>query len=152
MVPLLKDNEWSVIAEEPCRVLQFDPLSWIKEGRICGTKTVPYASILLECKKVPDRILAYVTNKIDFIHLWRVFKERTVKESEEVIVLWTIEHYKLKWLKYFSVFLPKLRVMIFPKGHLEFIADRNWQPESGKRPSCEEMLIPIVDLKPTIMV
>lgn len=149
---LLKDSEWSVIAEEPCRVIQFTPLSWIKEGKVCGTKTLPYASVILECKKVSNTIKGYITNKTDFIHLWKVFKERTIKENEEVIVVWTIEHYKHKWLKYFSVFLPKLWVLIFPKGHLEFMADPNWQPESNGRPSYEEMLSPIASWKPKIML
>ncbi len=158
-VSLLRDSEWSVIAEEPCRVIQFAPLSSIKEGKISGTKTLPYASVLLECKKVSGTIKGNITNKTDFIHLWKVFEERTVKENEEVIVVWTIEHYKYKWLKYFSVFLPKLRVLVCRKGHLEFVADpdgfmadSNWQPKSGKRPSYEEMVCAIVDLKPGIMV
>ncbi len=148
---LLKDSEWSRFDGEPCRVIEFNPMCWIEEGRIYGSKKQPYASIILECKKVSNTIRGYITHKIDFIHLWKVFKERTVKENEEVIIVWTIEHYKPKWIKYFSVFQPKLWVMIFPEGHLEFMADPNWQPEAGKRPSVKEMLIPIVDLKPKIM-
>ena len=148
---LLKDKEWSVIDGEPCRVVQFDPLSCIKEGEICGNKTLPYTSVHLECKKVQGTIRGYVTHKIDFTNLWMAFKERTVKENEEVIFIWTVKHYKLPLLKYRSALFPKLRVMIFPKGHLEFMADPNWQPESGKRPSYQEMLTPIVDLKPEVM-
>jgi len=149
---LLKDREWTVIDGEPCRVVEFTPWSHIKEGKIFGDKKLPYAVVILECKKVKDTIRGYITHKLDFIHLWKVFKERTVKEDEEVIIYWTIQNYRYRWLKYFSVYLPKLWVLVFPKGHLEFIADPNWQSESGKRPSSKEMLIPIVNLKPEIMV
>ena len=149
---LLKDREWSVIDGEPCRVIEFSPLSCIKEGKILGEKSLPYAVIILECKKVQEVIRGYVTNKTDFINLWKVFKERTIKENEEVIICWTKQHYKYRWLRYFSVIYPKLRILVCRKGHLEFMADpKNWQPDSGKRPSSEEMLRPIVDLKPEIM-
>ena len=80
---LHRDSEWSVIAEEPCKVVQFDPLSCFKEERICGNKKPPYACVILECNKVTKKIKADITNKIDFIHLWKVFRERNVKENEE---------------------------------------------------------------------
>jgi hypothetical protein len=144
---LLTDREWSVIDGEACRVLEFIPWGCIREGKIIADKADPYASVILECKKLPETIKGYITHKIDFRHLWEVFKERTVKENEEVIIFWTKKHYKIKWLRYFRSF-PELRVDIYRKGHLEFLADpKNWQPESGKRPSAKEMLTPIVSLK-----
>jgi hypothetical protein len=151
---LLKDTEWSAIDGEFCRVNDFVPLSWMEEGKICDDKlfkTLPYASVILECKKIPNRIKGYITHKIDFIHLWNVFRERGIKEDEEVIIIWTIQNYKWKWLKYFSVFLPKIWVSVHHKGFLEFITDQNWHPESKPRPTTEEMLTPIVSRKPKIM-
>ena len=151
---LLTDKEWSVIDGECCRVVQFEPFSHIIEGKIYGPKAIPYASITLECKKVQDTITGFITHKIDFTHLWMVFEERTVKEDEEVIIYWTVKHYKfpLKFIsKYCSALFPKLWVLVCRKGHFEFIANPSWQPESGKRRSSREMLIPIVNLKPEVM-
>ena len=152
---LINHHDWGVVAEEPCRVVQFNPSCYIKDGKFLKNKTLkpyaPYATVLLETLMSSDTIKGYITNKTDFTNLWKVFQERTVKEDEEVIICWTIQNYRYTWLKYLSVLLPKLWVMIFPKGHLEFMADPNWQPESGKRPSAEEMLVPIVSLKPAIM-
>jgi len=142
------DGEWAVIDGEPCRVLEFIPWGCIREGKIIADKADSYASVILECKKVPETIKGYITHKIDSRNLWEVFKERAIKENEEVIICWTKQHYKYRWLKYFRSF-PKLRVIIFPTGHLEFMADPNLKPESK---SYEEMLTPIVDLKPEIMV
>ena len=159
---LINDHDWGVVAEEPCRVVQFNPSWYIKDGKFLQNKTskpyAPYATVLLETLMSSDTIKGYITNKTDFTNLWKVFRERTVTENEEVIIVWTTDHYKQKWLKSFSIFLPKLRVLVCRKGHLEFVADPegfmadpNWQSKSGERPSYEEMGKPIVDLKPNTM-
>ena len=144
---LLTDKEWAVIDGELCRVIEFSPLSCIKEGKILGEKSLPYAVVILECKKVPETIKGYVTHKIDFRNLWKVFEERTVQENEEVIIIWTKQNYKVTWLRYFRVY-PKLCVMIFPKGHFEILADPSLRPESM---SVREILTPIEEFKPNIM-
>ena len=144
---LLRDEDWSLIDGEACRVLEFIPWGCIRDGRIIAAKTGPYASVILEWKKSRGTIKGYITHKIDFRHLWEVFEERTLKENEEVIIFWTKRHYKIRWLRYFRSF-PKLRVDIYRRGYLEFLADpKNWHPESGERPSAKEMLTPIVSLK-----
>jgi len=144
---LLTDREWSVIDGEACRVLEFIPYGCITEGRIIAGMTGPYASIILECKNIQGTITGYITHRIDFRHLWEVFEERTIQENEEVIIIWTKQHYKIKSLRYFRGF-PKLWVLVHRKGYLDFNADpKHWQPESGKRPSTFEMLTPIVSLK-----
>jgi len=145
------DREWAVIDGEPCRVLAFTPFSLIKNGKVLAGKPTdpyPHAILTLECKKVQGIIKGYVWHKIDFRHLWEVFETRTVKENEEVIIFWTKRNYKYFWGRYLSYFLPKLRVDIYRKGWLEYMADpKNWEPESGERPSAKEMLTPIVSLK-----
>jgi len=148
----LKDREWAVIDGECCRVVNFEPYSQIIEDKVCGPKEIPYASVTLECKKVQGTITGYITHKIDFTHLWMVFKERTIKEDEEVIIIWSIKHYKFPYKLIFKFFnsavWPKLRVLVFRKGHFEFVTNPNCRP---KNKSCEEMLVPIVDLKPKVM-
>ncbi len=146
------DREWSEFDGEALRVLHFTPFSSIKNGKILAgklTEPYPHAILTLECKKVQGIIKGYVWHKIDFRHLWEVFEEITInKENEEVIIFWTKQHYKIRWMRYFSYFLPKLRVDVCRKGQLEFYADpEKWQPVSGERPSAKEMLTPIVSLK-----
>jgi len=144
---LLTDEEWSMIDGEACRVLEFIPYGFIIGGKIIADKTGPYASVMLECKSIKGTITGHITHRIDFSHLWKVFEERTIQENEEVIIFWTKQHYKIKLLKHFRSF-PKLWVLVYRKGHFDFIANpEHWQPESGKRPSTYEMLTPIVDYK-----
>ena len=145
------EREWNEFDGESFRVLEFTPYSSVKNGKIHTDKlTEPYAHAILtlECKKVQGLIKGYVWHKIDFRNLWKVFKERTVQENEEVIIIWTKQNYKYTWCKYFSYFMPKLWIAIFPTGQLEFIADSNLKPESR---NWEEMLTPIELFKPNIM-
>jgi hypothetical protein len=147
-VVLLTDKDWSVIDGELCRVLQFEPLSRILAGEIVGPKEIPYASVILECKKLQGPVRGYVTHKIDFTNLWTVFQERTLGEDEEVIIVWTKQHYKTRWLKYFSKVFPKLIVMVYPKGHLEVLENPELKPASM---SYRDVFKPITELKPDVM-
>jgi len=113
---LLKDSQWSAIDGELCRVIDFVPMASIKGGKIFAIdKTTPYASVLLECKKLPTQVTGFITNKEDFLHLWTAFKERTIKQDEEVLIIWTKKHYKNLFFRIFSAGLPKLWVMVCPK-------------------------------------
>jgi hypothetical protein len=151
-IVLLKDKEWSVIDGEPCRVIDFSPLGSLidADGEIQSIdKTTPYASITLECKKLGKNIRGYITHKIDFKHLWAAFRERTLKEDEEVIIFWTKKHYK-GGVKHFSAFMPKLRVMVCPKGAFELMINDNHKPELTGLARWNAMA-PIVDWKPEVM-
>jgi hypothetical protein len=134
-IVLIKDSEWSAIDGEPCRVIDFSPFGAVIDaaGKVLPyNKTTPYASITMECRKLGENITGYITHKMDFQHLWAAFKERTVKEDEEVIIYWTKKHYKVhSWVgrKLYSAFMPKLRVMVYPKGAFELIVDSNYKPE-----------------------
>lgn len=148
---LRKDSEWSVIDGVPCRVIDFNPLALIKDGKVLAiNKTTPYASITLECKKFPKNITGYITHKMDFKHLWAAFKERTIKQDEEVIIFWSKKHYKLKLLRFFPGFWPKLWVMICRKNTFEMLTNPNYQ--SGLGGEAEAMYtLPIIDWKPEVM-
>ena len=68
---LVKESQWSVIDGEPCRVIDFVPMASIKEGKISSIdKTMPYASVVLECKKLPTETRGFIMHKVDFMHLW----------------------------------------------------------------------------------
>lgn len=143
-ITLLKDSEWGVIEGEPCRVIDFDD-TISKLGKL-----MPYASITIECKKVNKIIKGFITHKIDYIHLRKAFRERTIKENEEVIISWSKKHYKLKLMRVFPAFWPKLWVMICQKGAFELITNPNHRPElqDEARFLAEK---PIVEWKPEIM-
>lgn len=80
---LRKDSEWSVIDGEPCKVIEFTPLSSDENGKVVGlNKTEPYASVILECKKFPQQTKGFICHKMDFQHLWAAFKERGGKKGD----------------------------------------------------------------------
>jgi len=150
-ITLIKDSEWSVIEGEPCRVIDFTPWGSVKDGKfVSPLKLMPYASIQIECKKLPGNITGFITNKMDFMHLWAAFKERTIKQNEEVIIFWSKKHYKVKLLKLFSGPWPKLWVMVCRKEAFEIMTDSNYKPElqGEARYNAEK---PIIEWKPEIM-
>lgn len=147
---LRKDNEWSVIDSEPCKVIDFTPAALIQNEKVLApNKTEPYASVILECKKVPDTIKGFICHKMDFQHLWAAFKERGIQQDEEVIIFWSKKHLK-NYAKLFSVFMPKLWVMVCKKGAFELMTDSNSQPElQGEDRYLAEK--PIIEWKPEVM-
>ncbi len=151
-ITLLKDKEWSVTDGEVCRVRGFNPMgSSIKDGKVIAMDmTTPYASVNLECKKLSGEITGFITHKIDFINLWNAFKERGVKENEEVLISWSIQHYRNKIFKTLSRAMPKLWVMICPKNAFEIMTDDNYRPElKGEARFYAER--PIAEWKPDVM-
>ncbi|MFH1655780.1 MAG: hypothetical protein ABH954_04130 [Candidatus Omnitrophota bacterium] len=150
---LRKDSEWNIIDGAICRVIDFVPLeSSVKDGKVITTdKTTPYASITIEYKYSAQKITGLITHKLDFKHLWEAFKERGIKkDEEEVLIVWTIKHYKFKIYKWLSASMPKLWVMICPKKAYEL-----WNYPAYKRDLEGEARWlaqkPIVEWKPEVM-
>lgn len=146
----IKDSDWSTIDGEFCRIIGFVPFgSSVKDGKVQDIgKSTPYASVTLECKKFSNKITGHVTHKMDFAHLWAAFKERGIKENEEVVIFWSKKHLKT-FAKIFSLTMPKLWVMICPKGAFELMTDPNFKPElSGEaRWNAQK---PIAEWKPEV--
>ena len=155
-IVLIKDSEWSVIDGEPCRVTSFGTLGSLIDvnGKVRPMdKTTPYAVITMECKKLGKNVTGYITHKEDFRHLWMAFKDRKVKDDEEVIICWTKEHYKVhSWVgkKLYSAFMPKLWVMVCSKGAFELMTNSNYKPELSGEARWNAMK-PIIDWKPEVM-
>lgn len=153
---LIKDSEWSVIDGEACRVTSFDILGSLVDidGKIHAVdKTTPYASVTMECEKLGNNVTGYITHKEDFKHLWAAFKDRKVKDDEEVIIYWTKEHYKVRsWVgkKLYSAFMPKLWVMVCLKGAYELMVDPSYKPELSGKARWDAMK-PIIQWKPEVM-
>lgn len=152
-VVLWKDSEWSQIDGELCRVNAFGTLGSLIDanGKVhTMSRTMPYASLTLESEKLGKNITGYITHKMDFQHLWAAFKQRKVKENEEVIIVWTKEEYKWKLTKFLMPFMPKLLVMICPKGVYELMTDSNYKPELSGMARWNAMR-PIIQWKPEVM-
>jgi len=149
---LLKDSNWGIINGELCRVVGFVPMALVKDGKVLDiSKTMPYASVHLECKKFPgQKITGFITHKLDFVNLWGAFKERGIGPDEEVIIIWTTKHYKYRLYKMLSFMMPKLWVMVFPKGAFELRTNPNLRPDLIGL-TWEKTLVPIIDWKPEVM-
>jgi len=111
-------------------------------------RTTPYATVTMECKKLGKNIRGYITHKVDFRHLWAAFRDREVKENEEVIIIWTKKHYKRGVL--FSAFMPRLCVWVCPKGAFELLTDSDYKPELTGEARWNAMK-PIIEWKPEVM-
>jgi len=127
--PLIKDEDWNLIAGEACRVLEFEPMAAVENGEVHDIGLfLPYAAVILEFKGMPHPVRGCISHKIDFKNLWAAFKERPLGENEEVIIFW-IKH-RLKGIaKMTSRALPGLSVMVFKKEAFELITDETYRPE-----------------------
>jgi hypothetical protein len=147
---LRNDNDWSIIDNEPCRIIEFIPLASVENGKIVASNKIgPYASVILECKKLPQQTKGFICHKMDFQHLWAAFKEKGVQQDEEIIIFWSKKHLK-SFAKIFSAFMPRLWVMICQKGAFELMTNPNSRPElQGEARFLAER--PIVEWKPEVM-
>lgn len=145
-----KDSEWSIIDSKPCKVINFTPLASIENGKVIITnKTEPYASVTLKCKNIPQPMKGFICHKMDFQHLWAAFKERGVRQEEEVIIFWSKKHLK-SYAKIISAFMPRLWVTICQKGTFELMTNPNSRPElQGEARYLAEK--PIIEWKPEVM-
>jgi hypothetical protein len=150
-VSLVKDSQWSVIDGELCRVIDFIPMATIENGKLLALdRTIPYATVVLECKKLPTKIRGFITNKLDFVHLWSAFRERTIKQDEEVLIIWSKKQYKNIIYNIFSTFMPKLWVLVCPKNAFELETNINYRPELQGEARWNASK-PIIDWKPEVM-
>ncbi len=149
-IVLLKDSEWSAIDGEACRVTHFSPFATIDNGKIQSpSPTLPYCALTMECKKLSPSITGYVTHKVDFTNLWKVFVDRGVNEKEEVIVYWTVKNYKKGWVKHLGAVMPKLLVWVCRQNTYEALNDPNYNGLSGE--AWFDFIRPIVEFKPDVM-
>ena len=127
---LLRDEDWGPLDGEICRVRAFTPLAGRVEGTEVksSTRGLPYASIEIESPTLAETTTGYITNKLDFQHLWQAFKVRGVGDDEEVIVVWNKRNLNrvARWL---SRGLPGLIVWICPKQAYELMTDPSFRPE-----------------------
>jgi hypothetical protein len=146
---LLKTRDWQAVEEEPCRVLEFTPLATVANGEVQALdRGVPYASVNLQCPKLPAGTVGYISHKMDFYHLWAVFRDRGVRQDEEVLIFWSKRQLK-GFAKLFSPIMPRLCVMVCPAGAYEVMTDDNSRPELTGEARFLAMR-PIIELKPPV--
>ena len=149
-IVLLRDKEWGRIDGEPCRVKVFNPLVKVEDGRVTSfSRVVPYASIEIECRQLPEVATGFITHRTDFLHLSSAFNERGVRSDEEVIVFWTRRHLKIH-ARLLSTFMPKLWVMVCPRDAFDVMTDPTFKPELTGTARWEAQA-PIVEWKPAVM-
>ena len=69
-------------------------------------------------------------------------------KDEEVIIFWTKEHYKRG--VFFSAFMPRLWVMVCPKGAFELMTNNTCKPELTGEARWNAKK-PIIEWKPEVM-
>jgi hypothetical protein len=146
-----RDSEWSRIDNELCLVKSFDPRATVgANGRVVSvSKSEPYASITFECTGLSEHATGYITNRADFLHLWRAFNQRGVGDDEEVVVACNKSNLK-PYAKLIRVFMPGLVVMICPKDAYRLMSDPSFRPELTGMERAHASL-PLAEWKPDVM-
>lgn len=148
---LLTNKQWSKIESKMCRILEFNPIASVENGKITvPNTTTPYASISFQCSNESKIFKGYITHRGDFKVLWAIFKERKINVNEEVLFFRSNKHYKNVFYSLLSSFMPKLWVMICNKSSFEIHTNQNFKPElTGEARWLASQ--PIEDFKPDVM-
>jgi len=142
---LLRDSDWSVVEGALCRVIEFTPFAKMSEngGVEKSISNLPYASVVIECPKIKGKATGFITHKIDFAMLWGAFNKplniegvqvEIIQDQEqwgaerEICLVWSKKHYK-RGRGLFKAILPRLCVMLSPKGAYEIATNPNSRPE-----------------------
>jgi hypothetical protein len=112
-------------------------------------RTTPYAGLTVECKKLGKNVTGLITHKEDFKHVWAAFSRTEGNENEEVTVIWTKKRYK-KAYKSLTPFMPRLWVMVCPKGAYDLFVDSDYKPELWGEARWNAMK-PVTQWKPDVM-
>ena len=116
-----KDVPWKQFEWHFFRVEHFLPLSYIEQGKIKeAVKFMPYASLRVydpDFRCEGKELLLPVLHRLDFQHLWEVYKERGVTPEEEVVVIYEPQSGAKRLL---GKTLPHLRIKVNPRGSMEY--------------------------------
>lgn len=131
-----RDISWKSIEGQGFRVETFLPLAYIEAGKIKEpVKFMPYATLFVEspyfdslAMKISGSKMILVCHKLDFCHLWELYKEREVQDNEEVIVSYSPPEQRI--LRLFGGMMPHIRVQVMPKGTIETIYNTEDWPKT----------------------
>jgi hypothetical protein len=150
-LPLLgRDIRWEDIDGEILHVLDFKPLAKVVDGEVKHfSKDLPYAILDVISFSNKAKAQLWVTHKIDFNNLWRVYVEAGVRDDVEVNVIWTKKQYKSKLVGAFKFAMPRLIVWVNHKGAWKLIHSPDEAKHIGE--AAYKAKAPIVELKPDVM-
>lgn len=113
---ILTDKQWESIGKDSFLIADFTPLAgFVENGEVKSVDVrTPYGTIDIENESLIKEAAA-ITHKVDFLNLWSIFKERGVKDDEEVIAFYIKNRYK-GLLRLTASALPKLWMFICHKG------------------------------------
>ena len=127
-----KDVSWKAMNDYLLRVIKFTPLARVVGNEIQSAESnLPYGILTVECLELNQEFVVYLTHKVDFLHLWKVFNERGISEEEEVLV-GDFASKRSGFFRIFSSFLPRLWVWICRRGHLERLVNDDWDGLTGE--------------------
>jgi hypothetical protein len=75
-----------------------------------------------------------VVHRADFLHLWQAFRVRPLGVDEEVIVVWAASDHTGFIERIFASFLPRINVMVCPKGSYTNFPTWDERVRHGKAP------------------
>jgi hypothetical protein len=127
---LLRDEDWRPLDGEICRVIEFRPMAGRVEGAEVksASRSLPYAAIEIESPALDEPTTGFITNKLDFRHLWEAFNVRGVSDDEEVLVIWNKRNLR-RGTRWVSRTMPGLVVWICRKPAYELLNDPTFRPE-----------------------
>ena len=122
--------DWTQLEGEVIIVRKFNPLATLKDGKVVSRgMDMPYAFVTINSPKLSTETVLPISHRVDFLHLWDAFKIRDLSRDEEILIEWSRKHDK--WVfRFFSYFLPRLHVMLCPKGTYSRVSDPNWWKEA----------------------
>lgn len=167
---LLRDGEWASIDGRLCLITDFVPLAKVENDQVVAiSSTTPYCSVHLKCEDSTDDITGFISHKTDFAMLWAAFNRRTevpgtrievrspefnsvgLGQDEEVWLVWTRKSYRAV-AGIFGRFLPRLVVMVSPKGAFELSLDRTGKIRPELQGKARAMAtLPLVTWTPEVM-
>ena len=123
-----KDVPWKQVEGQLLRVKSHLFVASMQDSKVKAPPVGAYAALEVECAEPTGDALIMVSHKLDFKHLWELYKERKVLDDEEVLVAYAPVGRGIG--RAARMFLPCLDIMVYPKGWLEEACDPTFKPKN----------------------
>lgn len=130
---LTKDRDWAVLDGLLCEVISFIPLAKLEGAKIIPPgRSMPYAVVEIACYEngmsLPKGTLGAISHQADFLKLWAAYVDRGVGKDERLFIHWSKRNLR-PFARLFSVFMPRIAVLIFKNDGYELVSDNKYRPE-----------------------
>jgi hypothetical protein len=143
-----KDLSWKHVLDKEIVVETFLPFAELSLGKVKRNyRSMPFAFLKGAYPDLRDNqsnVYLPIMHKLDFHHLWELYKVRKVTPKEEVIVEYTNNYRGRKRL--FNGHLPHLVIYVYPKGAIS----KGGIEELRKNPRGEETMLIIMKKYPCL--